>query len=174
MDKFMSAMGIAPSQYRRRPAMSPCSGVVVDADVRDALKTKLDQFSINGKRFVESHREIYPLSYGIYEHNFISFFTYFENYTGEPVAQIGNTRLSFEDVGFGHFAHEDGVGVTAHHHKEGVLLIYGGGAKADNRRRVVSTTEIAPALLEHFGVRPPAYMSQLTGTVRAALDQASL
>lgn len=170
MDKFMAAMGIEPSQYRLRPAMSPCSGVVVDSTVKALLKSKLDLFSIAGKRFVESDREVYPLSYGIYENNFFSFFTYFENFTGEQTALIGNQRLPFEDIGFAFFAHEDGVAVTAHHHKEGALFVYDPEAMPiDQRRLSVSTTEIAPALLEHFGVRPPHYMSQPTGLVRAAL-----
>jgi hypothetical protein len=171
MDKFLGAMGLKPSQYHLRPAMSPCNGVVVDADVVELLKRNLDQVSINGKRFVAGDREVYPLSYGAYEQNFFSFFTYFENYTGEHAALLGNERASFEDIGFGYFAHEDGVGVTANHFKEGALIIYDPQSpRADKRRLAVSTTEIAPALLEHFGVQPPSYMSQPTGLLRAALD----
>jgi hypothetical protein len=170
MDKFLEAMGLERSQYRLRPAMSPCNGVVVDADARDLLKSKLDQFSIAGKRFVEGNKEVYPLSYGIYDQNFFSLFTYFENYAGEHIALIGNQRLSFEDIGFGFFAHEDGVGVTANHVKEGALVIYDPEAlEIDQRRLTLSTTEIAPALLEHFGVQPLPYMSQRTGLVRTAL-----
>ena len=170
MDKFMAALGLAPSQYSVRPAMSPCSGVVVAPDAAGQLKAKLEQFAINGKRFVQSDREVYPLSFGVYEQNFFSFFAYFENYTGEEVASIGNEGFPFEDVGFGFFTHEDGIAVSAHHHQEGVLLIYDPHAGAVDRRRLpVSTTEIAPAILDHFGLPLPSYMSHSTGRVRAAL-----
>jgi len=170
MDRFMGALGLAPSQYKVRPAMSPCSGVVVDPVVVETLKARLEQFSINGKRFVHSDREVYPLSFGIYEQNFFSFFTYFENYTGEEVVTLGNERRPFKDVGFGFFAHEDGVAVSAHHHPEGILIVYDPSVRGAGRTQVrISTTEIAPALLEHFGVTPSAYMSQPTALVRAAL-----
>ena len=170
VSQLMSALGFTPDQYRERPAMVPCNGVVMDPALVPELTRKLDQITVDGHRFVNSDNEITPLSYGVHDGGFVSLFSYFESYKGEDKLQIGNETVSFEAAGFGHTAHEDGVSVTAHHTKDGVLIIYDPSTPlTGDAREETSTTEIAPAILEHFGLPKPGYMSEGTGIVASIL-----
>ena len=170
VSRLMSALGFTPDQYRVRPAMVPCNGVVLDPAVVPELTRRLDQITIDGHHFVDSVNEITPLSYGAHDGGFVSLFSYFESYKGEDTLQIGNRLVSFEDAGFGHISHEDGVSVTAHHVKNGVLIIHCPNAPCSgDAREEILTTEIAPAILEHFGLLAPSYMSDGTGIVADAM-----
>ena len=172
-EKFMAVLGFEPGQFRKRHAMVPCGGVVVPLELVPKLSQMLDQVSIDGKPFVKSDNEITPLSYGIHDEGFVSLFSYFESYAGEDRVMIGNRSLSFEEAGFGYTAHEDGVSVTAHHVPDGALIIYNPRTPISKAsREVVSTTEVAPAILQHFGLPVPDYMGQRTGKVAEALAQA--
>jgi hypothetical protein len=171
VEKFMSALGIEPNQYRRRHAMVPCHGVVVPPELMAMVTEKLDQVRVDDHAFVRSDKEITPMSYGVYEGGFIALYTYFENYQGAHEIVIGNTILPFEAAGWGMTAHEDGVSVTAHHSPEGLLLVYTPGEPPaiPGDRPTVSTLEIAPALLQSFGLTPPSYMTPINQRLVAAL-----
>jgi hypothetical protein len=169
-EKFLAAFGIDRGQFRRRHAMVPCIGFIVDASVADKLKEQLNHFRVDGSTMLESEREISPMSYGFHDGNFFSLYMNFDAYSGEHVGYIGNQAMSFEDLGIGFFPHEDGVSVTAHHHPDGVLLIYGQKNRpSGTQRQRISTLEITPALLEHYRIRPPNYMVTPRAAIRDAL-----
>ena len=119
---------------------------------------------------VENEREIAPMSYALHDGNFFSLYMNFDSYAGEHVGYLGNESKTFEDLGVGFLPHEDGVSVTAHHHPDGILLIYDPmrPASGDSRLRV-STLEIAPAVLAHYGIEAPDYMVKPSLPLRQAL-----
>jgi hypothetical protein len=149
--------------------MVPSTGVLVDASLRHDFQTRLNQFRIGESKMVENEKEIYPMSYALHEGNFFSLYVNFDAYTGEHVGYIGNEPKTFEDLGIGFLAHEDGVSVTAHHDPEGILLIYDPTRRAERSRPRVSTLEIAPAVLAHYGIPAPDYMVKPGKAIRQAL-----
>jgi hypothetical protein len=168
--KFMANFGVADGQYRQKHAMVPCTGVLVDESVRDDLHRKLSQFRIGESKMLESETEVSPMSYALHDGNFFSLYVNFDAYTGEHVGYIGNEPKTFEDLGIGFLPHEDGVSVTAHHHPEGILLIYDPARRAGEGSRLhISTLEIAPALLAHYGIAAPHYMVKPSDVLRQAL-----
>jgi len=170
IEKFMASLGVNRGQFRQRHAMVPCSGIIVDDSARDKLKRRLDEFRIEDNVMVESENEVTPMSYGSHDGNFFSFYMNFDSYSGEHIGYIGNHAKSFEELGIGFVPHEDGVSVTAHHHPDGTLMIYDPHHPAGRtERRRVSTLEIAPALLGHYGIEPPSYMIRPNGPILGAL-----
>jgi hypothetical protein len=171
IDKFMAALGLTPDQYRPRHAMAPCLGVVLNSEALvDKVTSQLDQITLDGSRFERKDEVGGTLAYGVYPGNFVHFYTYFDSYQGPLVISIGNHEVSLEDAGFGLMQHEDNVGCTAQHVPEGALLVYDPANKRpDQRRAIISTTEIAPALLDHFRVPIPAYMRTKPGLLKTAL-----
>jgi hypothetical protein len=173
LEKFLAAFGVERGQFQQRHAMVPCAGFVVDAVTRDRLKQQLDQFRIGDTTNLESEKEISPMSYGLHDGNFFSLYMNFDGYSGEHVGYVGNRAMSFEDLGIEFFPHEDGVSVTAHHHPDGVLLVYDRKRPPSAiARQRISTLEIAPALLGHYGIRPPDYMTTPGVAIRNALAAA--
>ena len=75
---------------------------------------------------------------------------------------IGNELVAPEDVGIANVPIEDEVGAAAYHIPEGMLLVYDprNEWRAPHKEDPVSTTSIAPTLLELQGIRPPAYMDR--------------
>ena len=74
---------------------------------------------------------------------------------------IGNRPVSLEDAGIANVPIEDEVGAAAYHIPEGMLLAYDPRSEWGRTEvQPISTTRIAPTLLEMQGVRPPAYMEQ--------------
>ena len=170
----MAAFGVDRSQFQQRHAMVPCTGFVVDAPTRDKLKKQLEQFRIEDITILESEKEISPMSYGLHDGNFFSLYMNFDDYSGEHVGYVGNQAMSFEDLGIEFFPHEDGVSVTAHHHPDGVLLVYGQKRPppSGTPRQRISTLEVAPALLGHYGIKPPDYMATPGAAIQIALAAA--
>ena len=80
----------------------------------------------------------------------------------ELTITIGNRSVEPENVGIANVPIEDEVGAAAYHIPEGMLLAY--DPRNEWRRpdpdEPVSTTRIAPTLLELQGLRPPAYMDR--------------
>jgi hypothetical protein len=73
--------------------------------------------------------------------------------------QLGKRVLSFEALGLSNTPIDDMSGTSAYHIPQGCLLIYDPQDRASKPVRTeISTCEIAPTLLEHFGVPRPDYM----------------
>jgi hypothetical protein len=174
LEKFLSSFGIDRGLFRQRHAMVPCTGVIVDASIRDRLKKQLDQFRIEDSVMFESDKEVSPMSYGIHDGSFFSLYMNFDAYSGQHIGYVGNQAISFDDLGIGFIPHEDGVSVTAHHHPDGVLLIYDQRDDLGSRirRQRISTLEIAPALIQYYGMTLPSYMATPGTAIRDALAMA--
>jgi len=160
LGKFMRALGVEDQSWHARPAMVPCSCVLVDESCRERFRSTLETISINGNRFVEDRRPIAPLSYDERERGFFQLFIQYDSYSGPNTAVINGTSVNFADVGLGLMPHEDGVNCTAQHIPEGSLVVYQALQRQAGARsaKPISTTDIAPSILKYFDIPPPRYM----------------
>ena len=151
MRQFLSYFGLGAKDYEERPAMAPIFNVVVARpEKRRALSDAVKQLTIEGRRF---GNEVYD---GFFEFSF----GHWQNYQGPETILLGETPLSFSQMGLGNMAHEDGVYLTADHVPEGAFIVYDpqkGAAKEERPR--MSTLEIAPMVLRNFSISAPSYMS---------------
>jgi hypothetical protein len=160
--KFMDFLGLARSDWRERPAMVPCVSLDINPDRITEVAERLTHLEVQGVKARHDEREIPPLSFNIRDENSLHLYFYFEGEEPHGDIRLGNRVVPIEEAGFGFFAHEDNVACSAHHIAEGFMAIYDPSRRpaAVNRRGRLSTLDIAPAILNHFGVAPPPYMRQ--------------
>jgi hypothetical protein len=155
----MRALGVPDGHWQEKHCMVPCLSVTLDETAVAAFEARLLQLSVNGITMRQSSREIAPLSFDRKSGISFHIFVYFEAYDGATVAELGNRHIEFEELGFGFFAHEDNVACSARHTPEGSLIVYDpASAHMDHKRMMVSTLEVAPAILENFNISVPEYM----------------
>ena len=160
LSKFMSRLGVPPEAWQPRPAMVPCACVVVKDEYRDRVLSVVNELVVDGHRMRESKRPAAPLSYDERERGFFQFYVQFDSYRGAPHALVRDDVVELGALGLGLMAHEDGVNCTAQHGPDGSLIVYTptGKRKWSGSRDRISTTEVAPAILNFFGFDAPAYM----------------
>jgi hypothetical protein len=168
MPKFMQGFGVPADGWELRPAMVPCRCVVVKDEYRQALLFGLNEFVIGGASMIVDKRPMGPMSYDERERGFFQFFIQFDNYEGDGSAQVASRSMTFDELGLGMMAHEDGVNCTAQHVPIGSLLVYRHltDGLRPSRRKQISTLDVAPSLLHAYGIAKPEYMP---GTVSIEL-----
>ena len=153
MSKFLAAIGVEGGWQRRR-TMEPTYTLAFDEESSaDACLAGLARVKIAGR----------PIDYRRLDVHGIEFVLGHSNISDDDLTiTVGNRSVAPADVGIANVPIEDEVGAAAYHIPEGMLLAYdprsdwsqAGGAEP------VSTTRIAPTLLELQGVRPPSYMDR--------------
>ena len=161
--KFMSWTGIPDDKWSVQPAMVPCVCIAVDAAYRDVMARRIAAMSIDGHPIVDNKRPTTPISFNEQQKGFFQVFIQFDNYAGEQHLVVEGKKYDFAEAGIGMMAHEDGVNCTAQHIPDGVLYVYSpktpaAVAKPANRLRV-STVDIVPSIMDHFGIQPAEYMT---------------
>ncbi|AGB21354.1 hypothetical protein Mycsm_00927 [Mycobacterium sp. JS623] len=159
LEQFMTRMGLSRSHWTERYTMAPCVSVTVDPRMADAFEERLRSISCDGKNMVSANREVPPLSYDRSSETF-HLFVYFERYVGQRAAEFAGAPVPFEWLGWGFHEHQDNIDCSARHTPHGLLLVYNPGVrKAEgNHRAPISTLDIAPTLLDYFGLPVPSYM----------------
>jgi hypothetical protein len=156
--KLMERLGVAPGQWSQRFAMAPQISVIVDESVADAFERKLLEISVGSNQMRASTNEIPPLSFDRTGSSFQLYF-YFEAYEGEPVAKLGSVSATFDELGLGFHPHQDEVACSARHTPHGIFIVYDPQqATLEGTRTQISTLDIAPALLDAYGIAPREYM----------------
>ena len=166
MGKFLRAFGIEDGWHRRR-TMEPTYTLAFDHEAAaDAVLEGLARTKVAGL----------PIDHRRLDSTGVEFVLGQSNLRDEDVTvTVGNRAVALEEIGIANVPIEDEVGAAAYHIPDGMLLAYDprsewrGRAAADP----VSSTRIAPTLLELLGVRPPAYMDPSIDTfARAELEVA--
>lgn len=78
------------------------------------------------------------------------------------LARAGAKAFSVQELGLRNVEIQDKSATFAYHIPQGVLVSYDPQKQRglSSERRSISTTEIAPAILNNFGITPPSYMRQ--------------
>ncbi len=163
---FMEMLGFPAEQFELRSAMVPSVGVKIDPARVAELTAKLDQITLDGFTFESGDEEKLPLSYFAGDDGFVSILTCENGYRGPREIVFAGQTVPFEACGFDMMPHEDGVSVTAHHVPQGVLVVFDPLAPTPaSERPTISTCDIAPAILDAFGLAPPSAMRPVTGAI---------
>jgi len=159
LPKFMSQLGVPPEGWSARPAMVPCTCVVVQPEFRERVISGVETLTVNSRMMKRDSRPVAPMSFDERERGFFQFFVQFDSYDGPLVAHLRGRQFSLSELGLGSMAHEDGVNCTAQHVPEGSLIVYRRGARHDaGKRGVISTIDVTPSILRFFGFQAPTYM----------------
>lgn len=151
-NRFMSALGLSSDQWERVPAMLPEYNFRISPSAKPILTKNCSQFLILDK----------PLKYGFIKDDFVIFALGHENVHKEHnIISYKGEILSLKEIGLKIEKIEDMSNTNAYHIPSGHLLIYSPKFKAPKTKSLtqISTLEIAPALLNNFGVQRPDYMT---------------
>jgi hypothetical protein len=160
---FMDFVGLDRGDWSEAHAMVPCISLNVNPDRILEVTERLARLEVMGAKAIREEHEIPPLSFNIRDGRSLHLYFYFENQEPQGEVRLGNRIVPLEEAGFSFFVHEDNIACSAHHIPEGMMLDDDPANKAsgvgENGR--ISTLDIALALLQNFGVAPPAYMCQM-------------
>jgi hypothetical protein len=149
---FVSLMGLPREHgWEIRPAMLPQCNLVVEPDFIATFEAGLRRLRVGG----------HSVPYKRTEAGFFSLQFGQNNLHDTPDAvTVDGKPVPMQSAGLEAVEIEDRSDTTAYHVPEGILLVYDprSTAPASSQRPEVSVLHVAPALLENFGVTPPAYM----------------
>ncbi|MET0863336.1 MAG: hypothetical protein ABWZ98_03280 [Nakamurella sp.] len=163
LPKFMSAVGAVPAgSWTQRPAMLPQCNVQVDANYADGFDLALNQITVAGQqlKFRRGDGGFFSMEWGQ------------PNLHGSADAVlVRGAPIVPESIGLTCVEIEERSDTTAYHVPQGIFSIYDPQDISVKyaERPEVSVLEIAPTILDTFGVAVPDYMqspSLLAGTVR--------
>ncbi len=148
VDAFVADAGIDPAVVERRPAMDPHVNVqVADEQALDRLRRRLGALRIGERDLVWSEED----------NGFVSM------EFGQADGAIGTVTVDGQartpaQLGLEVVEIEDEVASTGYHVPEGILCTYDPTAdtSVDRSRRTVSTTAVAPLILDRLGVASEA------------------
>jgi len=152
LPKFMAAIGGVPTaSWSQRPAMLPQCNVQVEIDYADLFDAALNQLTVAGEQ----------VKYRRADNGFFSMEWGQPNLHDCPDAvRVRGEVLEPESIGLTCVEIEERSDTTAYHVPEGVFAIYDPQDRSMKpaERPEVSVLEIAPTILDTFGVAVPAYM----------------
>jgi len=152
--RFMNALGFSDAQFEVVPAMLPRVSLLVDASIREALRERLDRFSVDGE----------PVPYSEKDACFFNIKLYKPNADPEKMqVRVGERTFSCAELGLETVPIDDQANTNAYHIPEGVLLVFDPrdrDTKPAETPTEISTLDLAPSILANFGIEPPAYMNR--------------
>lgn len=157
--RLLARAGIAEGEWERRPSMEPAVSVIVRPERCAALRALLERLEISGEkvRFYEKEAGFFDIDFG--QPNVRE---------DRDFALLGGERVAFSELGLECVELEDEAGSTGYHVPDGTLFVYDPADRSPKQGRPrIETTDVAPALLAHFGLPVPDYMSP-PGTLRLA------
>ena len=149
--RFMHALGMPDLAWERRPAMAPDVNVRIAAEYAAKFGDALNHLTIAGKplEHFEDRGGFFRIRLGQQD----------AADSAACVVLFGQ-EVPIQDLGMSHVEIEDGADCTAYHVPRGALLVYDPLEQSGTKERTgVSTLDLAPHILRHFGVRVPDYMS---------------
>ena len=147
---FMRFLGMPDDAWEVELAMFPQFNFVVSEDKRDLFRSQLKSIMISGAAL--TFRET---------HNFFSLDFGQENLRNKvEYAIVNQQKTPFAKMGLSNMEIDEKCATTAYHIPKGCLLIYDPSSrKLDTSRTQISTTDIAPQIINNFGLKKPAYMN---------------
>ncbi|KQI71233.1 hypothetical protein AN191_13100 [Loktanella sp. 5RATIMAR09] len=147
LNRLMKGLGLGDEEWKKRPAMVPHYNAWITPEKRNEFLQKLSALTINGKCIRAE-----PLGEGIYrlEISLINQAEILVEFEGGPAdpAVFGIANLDLQDA----------AGSNAYHVPDGILAIYDPRIAGSLERHRISTLDVAPTILQNFGITPPQYM----------------
>ncbi|WP_164662057.1 hypothetical protein [Tropicibacter sp. Alg240-R139] len=148
---LMRGLGVPDEDWEKRPAMVPQFVVAVSEAPRQRFLQNIGGLSINGRSI-----QIDDLGENVIRMEF--------SIANEHLEQVTYKGETADPKTFGLTCMEllDAAGANAYHVPDGMLMVYDHLSPEAQRMNPmkISTREIAPAVLQNFGVTPPGYMEQ--------------
>jgi hypothetical protein len=148
LPRFMGALGVEPAEWTRMPAMLPQTNVRVAPEKMAAFREKLKTVRVDGQAiyFREAEGGFFSVDLG---------------QEGPQIADFGDRQVPFAELGMKVVEIDDKSHSSAYHIPNGTLLIYDPLDRSPKPGfSQMSTTEIAPSLLENYSLPVPSYMSK--------------
>lgn len=139
--RFAGALGLG-QDWQRRPAMDPDVSLLIPEAQRVSWRNALQSLRV-GELPVEFDES----------EGFVHIHMGHHDAAGMPIMANGRA-FKPEELGLAHEPIEDEAGTTAYHIPEGILIATGMPAP----RSPLQTTQLAPLVLHHLGIKPPGYM----------------
>jgi hypothetical protein len=157
---FMEAVGLKPHEWKLKNTMVPSISVIVDDDKADLFEQNLKMLSADGQFMIHDHKEVAPLSFDRQGDNSFQILVLFDINHPPTSIKFGDKALELTDLGVGLVANQDNVTCSGRHTPFGSLIIYDSLHKSISQERIhVSTLDIAPAILNNFGIEVPSYLN---------------
>ncbi len=150
LTQFMAAGGFGADEFEKRHAMEPRVAVVVAPERVDELV-----------RYLESIRLLeWTIQPTVHEGGFVGWNVPGKNLdAGYETIYVGDEARTFSELGIAVNEVQDEAGSTAYHIPKGTLIFYDPQHEyANNHRAEVSTLDMAPFLLDLYGLSVPSYM----------------
>lgn len=152
MAKFLRGIGVEGGWTRRRTMEPTYTLAFEDEETTDACMAALSNVKIADNPIEHRRLDAHAVEMVLGQPNLRD---------QDVTITVGNRSVAPADVGIANVPIEDEVGAAAYHIPEGMLLAYDPRSQLGRGEAPpISTTRIAPTLLELQGVRPPAYMEQ--------------
>jgi hypothetical protein len=150
VDRFMRRLGFAPRDWEARPAMLPRVIIAMTSGRAAELAAKLQTIQVAHRGplpWKQLAADVFRIHPGALQN------------VRDEVCTVGGATVPFAELGFANVAIEDSAGQSAYHIPQGALLIHSPHQpqRAETRTEI-STLDIAPMILSHFGVDAPPYM----------------
>lgn len=156
---FMRGLGFEPASWSEGHAMVPNISVTLAADVADEFERRLLDLRVGGVAPYRCDNEVPPFTYTRANDSF-QLYLYFEGLCTALDVQRDGQVHDEADFGVGFMPHQDGIACSGRHTPGGSMVVYESGRTARSGRGRISTLDIAPAILGHFGVEVPGYMNK--------------
>ena len=152
--KFMDNFNLGLGNFELRPSMMPQFNVQIHIDKRKEFEEKLETFRINDTK----------INYRIKGEGLYSLDVGLNNVDENKVKiELMGEVIPLHFSGLENIKIQDRCGATAYHIPQGMLLIYPSakGSNGNGGVSTISTTEIAPAILNNFNIKLPEYMRKV-------------
>ena len=146
-EKFLSLFGLQKQDWEAKPSMLPQFNLAVLSNKCQRLRDLLKTFYVNDKQvdFREPSEGYFSIDLG---HANLE----------KTVITVNKQEYTLEESGLENIEITDKSGTTAYHIPEGSFIIYEKGVTGNADFVQVSALEVAPTILDNFGIAKPAYM----------------
>lgn len=150
LPRFMERLGVERAAWSPRPGMAPHVGVVVAEPQRARFRERLGELRVAGE----------SLHWHELEGGFFKLGIETPDLDAERAsATLGGERVALAELGLANLRVDEQARATAHHRPEGSLLVFDPRERtANGGRETVSTFDVAPSILRHFGRPAPDWM----------------